>query len=286
MTTEKKYGNMKMFLIALLILNVLFGVYIAFFKRDAYRLETLKVWGAENMKLAVQLYKSDAYVQQQKTTLEQILASMWTTDTTAQTDTTATSEEDTTTTTQGDASKFAAIEKDGYIKGNKNARITIIEYSDMLCPFCKRHYTAQTIENLIAKYPNDVNMVFRQMPLPQLNPTAPIWAQGALCVGQLAGADKYYEYLTKAFAAEEFTEANVTEMAVSLGVNKSKFANCLTSEDTIAKVAAEVAEGNAFGINGTPGNIVVDNQKGTYTVIAGAYPTETFEAEITKILGK
>ncbi len=43
MTTEKKYGNMKILLIALLVLNVLFSVYIAFFKRDAYRLETLKV---------------------------------------------------------------------------------------------------------------------------------------------------------------------------------------------------------------------------------------------------
>jgi protein-disulfide isomerase len=50
-------------------------------------------------------------------------------------------------------------------------------------------------------------------------------------------------------------------------------------------VNAQVQEGQSFGINGTPGNIVVDNAKGTYVVIAGAYPTEAFEAEITKILG-
>ena len=125
------------------------------------------------MKLATQLYQADTYKQQQKATLEQILGSMGTTDTTQPTADTTTSTADTTTTT-ADAGKFAAIEKDGYIKGNKNARITIIEYSDMLCPFCKRHYNAQTIENLIAKYPNDVNMIFRQMPLPQLHPTAPI----------------------------------------------------------------------------------------------------------------
>ena len=128
------------------------------------------------MKLAVQLYQADSYKQQQKSTLEEILGSVGTT--TAPTGTTpqadATPPADTTTTVQGDTAKFAAIEKDGYIKGNKNARITIIEYSDLLCPFCKRQYDAQTIENLIAKYPNDVNMVFRQMPLPQLHPTAPI----------------------------------------------------------------------------------------------------------------
>ncbi len=284
MTTEKKYSSMKMLFVALVIVNLLLLVYIAFFKRDAYRLETVKVGGSDNMKLALQLYKNDAYKQQQTTTLKQILGSMWADTAPAKEDTPAQAND--ATPVAADASKFAAILKDGYIKGNKNARITIIEYSDLLCPFCKRHYNAQTIENLIKKYPNDVNMVFRQMPLPQLHPTAPIWAQGAVCVGKLAGADKYYDYLAKAFAAEEFTEANVTEMAVSLGVNKSKFASCLTSKETIAQVAAEVAEGNAFGINGTPGNLVVDNKNGTSTLIAGAYPTETFEAEITKILGK
>jgi len=282
MTTEKKHENMKMVIIALLVLNVLFGIYIWFFKRDALWLETLKVGGAENMKLAVQLYQADSYKQQQKTTLEEILGSVGTT--AAATNTTP--PVDTTTTVQGDTAKFAAIEQDGYIKGNKNARITIIEYSDLLCPFCKRHYDAQTIENLIAKYPNDVNMVFRQMPLPQLHPTAPIWAQGAVCVGKLAGADKFYLYLAKAFAASEFTEANVTDMAVSLGVNKDKFTTCLTSPETIATVNAQVQEGQGFGINGTPGNLVVDNQKGTSTLIAGAYPAATFEAEINKILGK
>ena len=164
---------MKMLFIALLVLNLLFGIYIGFFKRDALWLETLKVGGSENMKLAVQLYRADSYKQQQRSTLEQILGSMNNpTDTTAQTDTAAAT--DAATPVVADASKFAAIEKDGYILGNKNARITIIEYSDLLCPFCKRHYNAQTIENLITKYPNDVNMVFRQMPLPQLHPTAPI----------------------------------------------------------------------------------------------------------------
>jgi predicted DsbA family dithiol-disulfide isomerase len=129
-------------------------------------------------------------------------------------------------------------------------------------------------------------MVFRQMPLPQLHPTAPIGAQGAVCVGKLAGADKFYAYLEKAFAAPEFTEANVTDMAVSLGLNKASFATCLTSPETIATVNAQVQEGQGFGINGTPGNLVVDNQKGTSTLIAGAYPIETFVAEVNKILGK
>ena len=287
MTTEKKHENMKMIFIGLLVLNVLFGIYIAFFKHDALWLETLKVWGDENMKLAVQLYQADSYKQQQKSTLEQILGSMNTA-----TGTTTTQQAPTPTpqanapTTQGDAAKFAAIEKDGYIKGNKNARITVIEYSDLVCPFCKRHFAAQTIENLVAKYPNDVNMEFRNMPLPQLHPTAPIWAQGAICAGKLGGIDKYYAYIAEAFKAADFTEDSTTAIGVGIGLNKAKFASCLTSPETIATVNSQVQEGQWFGINGTPGNLIVDNQKGTYTLIAGAYPIATFEAEVNKILGK
>ena len=286
MATEKKHENMKMVFIGLLALSVLLGVYTAFFKHDALWLETLKVWGDENMKLAVQLYQADSYKQQQKSTLEQILGSMNTaTGTTAQQAPTPAPQANATT-TQGDATKFAAIEKDGYIKGNKNARITVIEYSDLICPFCKRHYAAQTIENLVANHPNDVNMEFRNMPLPQLHPTAPIWAQGAVCAGKLGGVDKYYVYIAEAFKASDFTVDSTTAIGVGIGLDKAKFASCLTSPETIATVNAQVQEGQWFGINGTPGNIIVDNQKGTYTLIAGAYPIATFEAEVAKILGK
>ena len=291
MTTEKKHNQIKMFLIAILLLNVVLGIYISFFKKDAYRLETLKVGGADNMNLAVQLYNADAYKQQQKATLEQILGSMSGTGAqaptaAAQAPTAQTAPTDTSTTVQGDAAKFAAIEKDGYIKGNKNARITVIEYSDLICPFCKRHYASQTIENLVAKYPNDVNMEFRNMPLPQLHPTAPIWAQGVVCAGKLGGWDKYYAYIAEAFKASEFTEASAIDIGVGLGLDKAKFTACLTSPETIATVAAQVQEGQGFGVNWTPGNLVVDNQKGTFVLIAGAYPIETFVTEVNKILGK
>lgn len=76
MTTEQNNYNMKIFVIALLALNLLFSIYVAFFKRDAIWLETLKAGGAENMQLAKQLYTSPAYIQQQKSTLDQILGSM------------------------------------------------------------------------------------------------------------------------------------------------------------------------------------------------------------------
>ena len=76
MTHEKKQESMKLIVIVLLVLNLLLGVYIGFFKRDALWLETLKAGGAENMEMAAKLYNSPAYIQQQKSTLDQILGSM------------------------------------------------------------------------------------------------------------------------------------------------------------------------------------------------------------------
>ena len=101
MTTEKKYENMKMFVIALLILNVLLGIYIAFIKHDALRLETLKAGWTANMNMARQLSESPVYIQQQKSTLDQILGSMnqAAQPTTTTTQPTVTAQPDTTTTT-------------------------------------------------------------------------------------------------------------------------------------------------------------------------------------------
>ena len=76
MTIDKKQENTKMLVIALLALNLLLGVYIAFFKHDALWLETLKAGWTANMNMAQQLYNSPVYIQQQKTTLDQILGSM------------------------------------------------------------------------------------------------------------------------------------------------------------------------------------------------------------------
>ena len=85
MTVEKKQHTMNLAIIVLLALNVLFGIYISFFKRDALWLETLKVGGAENMAIAEQLYRSPAFAAQGKQQLEEGLKMFQgATDTTAQ----------------------------------------------------------------------------------------------------------------------------------------------------------------------------------------------------------
>ena len=76
MSANQKQSTMNILIMALVVLNILLGVYSAFFKHDALRLETMKAWWSANMNMAQQLYSSPTYIQQQKSTLDQVLGSM------------------------------------------------------------------------------------------------------------------------------------------------------------------------------------------------------------------
>jgi protein-disulfide isomerase len=72
-----------------------------------------------------------------------------------------------------DQATMDSILKSTFIKGQQEARFLIFEYSDLLCPFCQRHHNDKTLLKVQEKYPNDVALVFKNMPLAQLHPTAP-----------------------------------------------------------------------------------------------------------------
>lgn len=278
----------KIALYGIIGINLILTLYVAFFKTDAVRLETLKSGGSENFALVQKLYESDAYKSQQKQTLEQVLSSFE-----GQTDTTAEETDDTAADAdEGDSKESSTLDqstvekllKDAHYYGDKDAKIVVLEYSDLLCPFCKRHYNDQTIENLV-KANDDVALVFKNMPLEQLHPTAPKGAQGLYCAGKLWGEDKYYDYLAEAFKAEDFNDTNVVDMAKKIGLDAGKFTSCYNDEATKAAVNASIQEGNStFGINGTPGNVVLNKETGKYIVINGAYPTSKFEEAVKTLL--
>ena len=120
----------------------------------------------------------------------------------------------------------------GLLKGvhyykNEGAEIMIVEYSDILCPFCQRHYNAKTIENIVDA-DSTVGMVFKNMPIAALHPTAPIGAKGVECAGKIAGTKAFYTFLEKAFTYTTFNNDNVTEIAKAIGLDKNEFAACFT----------------------------------------------------------
>lgn len=268
-------NSTKTIAVVLLVINLILSVYVAFFKRDALWLETLKAGGSENFAMVEKLYTSDTYKNQQAQTLAQVLGSMEG----------ASATTETTDAKTLDQATMEKLFKDTYTKGKQDARFVILEYSDLLCPFCKRHYEAQTLEKIVEKYPNDVALIFKNMPLVQLHPTAFVGAEWVECAGMVGWVDKFYTYLDKAFKEQSFDETNIATIAKGLGINSKKFTTCVTSHQFKSKIDGIIQEaGSIFGINGTPGNVILDRQTGKYTIINGAYPFEEFDTKLQAMM--
>lgn len=228
----------------------------------------------------------------QSTTTVDNTTSTGTTDTTTTTTDTTTvatgTTTDTTTPTTVNTTlidTIKTIKQEGYVKGNPDARFTILEYSDIECPFCKQHNANGTLNKVLEKYPNDVNIVFRHFPL-SFHPHAQKSAEASECAAELAGgAETFYKFLDMAFALSDLSEVNLISAAKGMGADETKFKDCLSSGKYTTKVMNQQTEGaTLFGVNGTPGNVIFDNQSGKFTLVAGAYPFEKFDQEIQNLM--
>ena len=165
---------------------------------------------------------------------------------------------------------------DDTIKGDKNAPVTIVEWSDFECPFCARFYE-QTLPQIEKNYidTGKVKLVFRDFPL-NFHANAQKAAEAAECAGE---QDKYWEMHDMLF--EKAVQGGVSsfkQYADDIGLNTNKFNSCLDSGEMAAEVAADMRAGQAAGITGTPGFII--NGK----IVSGAQPYQAFAAAIEEAL--
>ena len=89
--------------------------------------------------------------------------------------------------------KLKPVDSNDWIRGNSNARITVIEYSDLDCPFCKQFH--KSVMNLVKDYPKDVRWIFRHMPIDRLHPDARRKAEASECIGEIGGVDTFWKYI-------------------------------------------------------------------------------------------
>ncbi len=172
-----------------------------------------------------------------------------------------------------------------YIKGDKNAAVSIIEYSDFQCPFCIRAYP--TVQQLLTDYKGKVNLVQREYPL-SFHENARAAGIAALCVGKLGGSEAYYKFADEAFSKGTsdptiISPAKLPELAKLAGVNVAKWQSCFDAKETEARMDTDVKEGTAAGVNGTPGFILINNKTGKVESIAGAQPVASFEAALGRL---
>jgi len=166
------------------------------------------------------------------------------------------------------------VDEKDHIRGNPNADIVIIEYSDFDCPFCKNFH--ETMNKIMNEYGSTgkVAWVYRQFPLEGLHPSAPHIALASECVAKLGGNDAFWKFSDLVFGErgvnEKTNTTRLTEFAISSGVGGPAFDACVESNVTKALVDEDIADGINAGAKGTPYSLVlVGGQQG---VINGAQP--------------
>ncbi len=183
------------------------------------------------------------------------------------------------------------VDETDNIRGNPNAPIIIVEYSDYDCPFCKNYH--ETMTQIMESYGADgkVAWVYRHMPIEQLHPSAPRIAAASECVAELAGNDGFWKFSDLIFGERGINEptnmTRLTEFATTAGANPAEFTACLESGRTVAKVAADEADASLAGAEGTPFSLVIVGEK--QGVINSAQPysvvSQIIETLITQLEG-
>ncbi|MFH1838023.1 MAG: DsbA family protein [Candidatus Kuenenbacteria bacterium] len=167
------------------------------------------------------------------------------------------------------------ITKNDHIRGNFNAPISLVVFSDFQCSYCSRF--KETIDETLKNYKDKVRIIFKHFPL-SFHQNAQKAAETSECANEQG---KFWEYHDKLFAnQEQFSIDNFKQWAKELKLDSKKFDDCIDSGKYSEKVKKDLAEGQSKGVEGTPATFV--NGK----LVSGALPFENFKSIIDLELSK
>ena len=167
------------------------------------------------------------------------------------------------------------VPANAFAKGPANAPITIVEYSDYQCPFCRRAHP--TVERILKEYPDKVRLVYRDYPL-NFHPRAVPSSVAARCAAE---QNKFWEYHTNLMEVNgDLSDADLGKRATDLGLDMAAFDACYASKKYEAAIQADFQAGSAVGVTGTPAFFINGR------MIVGARPFEDFKDVIDDELGR
>jgi protein-disulfide isomerase len=159
--------------------------------------------------------------------------------------------------------------------GPADAPVTIVEFSDFQCPYCKT-FRDQTLNALLEEYGDQVRFVFRDFPLNQIHPYAQKAAEAAECANEQG---KYWEMHDLLFANSPNLGVDALKgFAEQLGLDTEQFNECLDSGRYADEVTADLQEGMSYGVSGTP-TFFINGVR-----LVGAQPLANFQAIIDQEL--
>lgn len=162
-----------------------------------------------------------------------------------------------------------------HIRGDPAAPVTLVEYSDFECPFCKRFHP--TVKRLVEESNGKLRWVYRHFPLDDLHPLkARKEAVASECAAELGGNDAFWKFTDRFF---ELTPSNnrtdidtvLPQIAGEIGLDKARFASCLASGRHDKRIAQDAQDAAASGGQGTPWSLIVSKGGKTYP-LSGAQP--------------
>jgi protein-disulfide isomerase len=182
---------------------------------------------------------------------------------------------------EGAEERMSKIKLDGRpFKGNPNAKVVIVEYSDYQCPFCRRAFE-QIESQLMQQYGDKVKFVYKQFPLP-IHPWAFKASIAALCVYKYH-PKAYWDVHSRLFQGQnEIRVENLRDrfqaMTRELNLDTNRLMACFDKEETRPEVEADMNEAQALGVSSTPTFII------NGAVVTGAIPFEQFKLYVNMAL--
>jgi len=162
----------------------------------------------------------------------------------------------------------------GPARGPEDAPVTIIEFSDYQCPFCRR--AEPTVKQVLEEYEGKVRFVFRHFPLDRIHPQARGASEAAACAAEQG---KFWEYHEELFTGNaQLDRPGLDAAAAKTGLDAAAFKACVDSRKTQALVEADVKDGEAAGVSGTPAFFI------NGIPLRGALPLEEFKRVIDEEL--
>ncbi len=168
------------------------------------------------------------------------------------------------------------VAAEGPSRGPQDAAVTIVEFSDYQCPFCKR--AEPTVEQIAQRYPAQVRIVYRHFPLDNIHPEARGASEAAACAEDQG---KFWEYHAQVFeSSPKLEKGALRQAAEKVKLDLASFDQCVGERRHQAKVEKDLEAGRAAGVSGTPAFFV------NGIPLSGAQPVEKFVELIERELAQ
>lgn len=164
-----------------------------------------------------------------------------------------------------------AVDAIGPSRGKADAPVTIVEFADFQCPYCREaEYTLRTV---MSRYPDQVRLVFRNLPLPNLHPNATVAAEAGVCADRQGMFWPMHDAMYQNQSA--LSESALKDTAKSLGLQVDGFSACLADPGTSSRIDSDRKAADELAITGTPYFLINGRP------LSGSVPVEQFESLIS-----